>query len=193
MSEKKEDIKSEIKSIAIFIMLSLAIRSSIVQAYKIPSASMEDTLQIGDHIFVNKIAYGFRLPFMENTLFNYSTPERENIVVFTLPEDPSIDIIKRVIGLPGDEIEVKGTKLFINGAEYDDSRYALWREGGLKDFGPMKVPDGRVLLLGDNRDHSRDSRFWDDHFLPVDRIVGRAFIIWWNWSNPTERMFRVIR
>lgn len=193
MSEKKEDLKSELKSIAIFIMLALAFRASIVQAYKIPSASMEDTLQIGDHIFVNKISYGFRLPFMEKALFRYDAPKREDIVVFTLPEDPSIDIIKRVMAVPGDEVEVRGTKLFINGTEYDDSRYAIWREGGLKDFGPMKVPEGRVLLLGDNRDHSRDSRFWNDHFLEMDRIVGRAFVIWWNWSNPTGRMFRVIR
>lgn len=193
MSEKEEDFKSELKSLLVFIALALLFRASVVAAYKIPSASMEDTLLIGDHIFVNKVAYGLRLPFMEKTLFNYDLPEREDIVVFTLPEDPSIDIIKRVVGLPGDEVEVRGTKLYVNGALYDDSRYAVWRDGGIKDFGPMKVPEGRVYLMGDNRDHSRDSRFWNDHFLELDRVVGRAFLIWWNWSNPTDRMFRVIR
>ncbi|HMO18906.1 MAG TPA: signal peptidase I [Oligoflexia bacterium] len=193
MSEK-EDIKSVLKSLVFFVLLALFFRASALAAYKIPSSSMEDTLQIGDHIFVNKLSYGFRLPFMTHTILDYDLPERGDIVVFTLPENSSIDIIKRVIALPGDEIEVLGKKVFINGKEYvDDARYAIWREGGLRDFGPVIVPPDHVILLGDNRDHSRDSRFWDSPFLPRSRIVGRAFVIWWNWSKPKERMFTMIR
>lgn len=195
MSEKeKEDFWSLLKSLVFFVALALFFRASALAAYKIPSGSMEDTLKIGDHIFVNKLSYGFRLPFMENTLFNYDLPKRGDIVVFTLPDEPSTDIIKRVIGLPGDEIEVRGTSVFINGQKYvEDERYALWREGGIKDFGPSTVPPDKILLLGDNRDKSRDSRFWNDHFLDRSRIVGRAFIIWWNFSNPLDRIFRIIK
>lgn len=193
MSEK-EDVWSVIKSLIFFIGLALFFRASALAAYKIPSGSMEDTLKIGDHIFVNKLSYGFRLPFMDETLFDYSYPERGDVVVFTLPEDPSTDIIKRVIGLPGDQVEVRGMSVFINGEKYtEDEKYAVWRDGGIKDFGPMTIPPETVLLLGDNRDKSRDSRFWSNHFLDRKRIVGRAFVIWWNFSNPGDRMFRVIR
>ncbi len=192
--EKKEDIWSVLKSLAIFVLLALFLRASAFAAYKIPSSSMEDTLKIGDHLFANKLSYGFRLPFMEHTLFDYDFPERGDVVIFTLSENPSIDIIKRVIGVPGDEVEVRGRTLYLNGEPYTkDREYAIWREGGLKDFGPVVVPEDHVFLLGDNRDHSRDSRFWDTPFLERKRIVGRAFIIWWNWSKPMERMFTLIR
>jgi signal peptidase I len=98
-----------------------------------------------------------------------------------------------VIGLPGDELEVRGTKLFINGEQYtDDSRYAIWVLGGQKNFGPVKVPEGRVLLLGDNRDQSKDSRYWDDPFLELSRVKGRAFVIYWNWPSPFDRIFHII-
>ncbi len=191
--EEKEDLLSVIKSLLFFIALALVFRASVMAPYKIPSSSMEDTLKIGDHIFVNKLSYGLRLPFSTFTVFDYSTPSRGDVVVFTLPEDSSIDIIKRVIGLPGDKVEVRGKEVFVNDQLLEESNYAEWRKGGIKDFGPMVVPEGKVLLLGDNRDHSRDSRFWDDHFLDKKRIVGRAFVIWWNWSKPLERIFKVIR
>ena len=194
-AKEKEDVKSVVISLLFFIALALFFRASALAAYKIPSGSMKDTLKIGDHIFVNKLAYGFRLPFMENTLFNYSLPSREDIVVFTLPEpdDPSIDIIKRVIGLPGDTVEVRGTDLYINGEKYlDDERYAVWREGGIKNFGPVEIPEDHIFLLGDNRDKSRDARYWENPFLHKSRIVGEAFIIWWNMNNPLDRMFKVI-
>ncbi len=193
MSEK-EDIRSVLKSLVLFVLLALFLRASAFAAYKIPSSSMEDTLKIGDHIFANKLSYGFRLPFMEYTVLDYDFPERGEVIIFTLSENPSIDIIKRVIGLPGDQIELKGRTLFINGEPYEkDREYTIWKEGGVKDFGPVVVPEDHVFLLGDNRDHSRDSRFWDDPFLDRKRIVGRAFVIWWNWSKPSERMFTMIR
>lgn len=193
MSEK-EDIWSVLKSLVLFVLLALFLRASAFAAYKIPSSSMEDTLKVGDHIFANKLSYGFRLPFMEQTLFDYDFPERGEIVIFTLPENPSIDIIKRVVGVPGDKVEIRGKVLYLNDEPYEkDKEFTIWKEGGIKDFGPVVVPEGHILLFGDNRDHSRDSRFWDDPFLHHKRIVGRAFIIWWNWHKPMERIFTIIR
>ena len=190
-----------IKSLTVFIALALVLRASVVEAFKIPSSSMESTLEIGDHILVNKLSYGFRLPLIAETLYNYDSPTRGEIVVFTLPDDPrttTIDesdtnIIKRVIGLAGDTVEVKGTTVSINGELYEeDSKYTQWLHGGSKDFGPVTVPAGKVLLLGDNRDYSRDARFWEDPFLDVARIKGRAFIVYWN-SRELSRIFHVIR
>jgi signal peptidase I len=128
-------------------------------------------------------------------------PKRGDVVVFTLPDDPKspeldeseTNIIKRVIGLPGDTIEVRGTRLKINGELYEaDEEYAIWVLGGRKDFGPVVVPEGSVLLLGDNRDQSKDSRYWGDPFLEVSRIKGRAFVIYWNWPSPLKRIFHII-
>ncbi len=188
------------KSLCLFLAIAFLLRASVVEAFKIPSSSMEPTLEIGDHILVNKLSYGFRIPFRAEALLNFSEPKRGDVVVFTLPDDPGTpeidesetNIIKRVIGLPDDEIMVRGTKLFINGKVYDqDEKYAVWVFGGQKDFGPVTVPPGRVLLLGDNRDQSKDSRFWQDPFLDMKRIKGRAFVIYWNWP-PWGRIFHII-
>ncbi len=192
---------SLIKSLAVFFGIAFMLRASVVEAFKIPSSSMEPTLLIGDHILVNKLSYGFRIPFRSETVVDFRNPRRGDVVVFTLPDDPSTpevdesetNIIKRVIGLPGDEIQIDGTKLYVNGETYTkDDAYARWQEGGLKNFGPVVVPPGKVLLLGDNRDHSKDSRFWPDPFLDMARIKGRAFIIYWNWPRPWKRIFHVI-
>ncbi len=191
---------SFIKSLIIFLVIALVLRASVVEAFRIPSSSMESTLEIGDHILVNKLSYGFRVLGVDKTVYPYSTPERGDVVVFTLPDDPrttdidesDTNIIKRVIGLPGDTIEVRGTQVFVNNELYEeDSRYSRWLRGGIKDFGPTKIPEGTVLLLGDNRDYSRDSRFWENHFLDIDRIKGRAFIIYWNRLQ-LGRMFEAI-
>jgi signal peptidase I len=196
-----KDLFDSAKSLAWVIIIALCLRASVVEAFKIPSSSMEPTLQIGDHILVNKLSYGVRLLFFQKeSLYQFATPARGDIVVFTQPDDPSTpddesdtNLIKRVIGLPGDLVEVRGTNLFINGALYkDDSKYAIWQNGGTKNFGPMTVPPGKILLLGDNRDFSRDSRFWDDHFLPVERVKGRAFIIYWNGAM-LDRIFTLVR
>lgn len=182
-----------IKSLAIFFGIAFMLRASVVEAFKIPSSSMEPTLEIGDHILVNKLSYGLRAPFVAETLVGYRAPERGDVVVFTLPDDPSTNIIKRVIGLPGDRIIVRGTKLYINDKLYEkDDDYAIWILGGRRSFGPVTVPPGKVLLLGDNRDASKDSRFWDDPFLEMSRIKGRAFMIYWNWPSPFKRIFHII-
>ena len=193
------EIVSLIKSITLFLCIALLLRASVVEAFKIPSASMEHTLEIGDHILVNKLSYGLRLPFIKETISNFRLPAHGEIVVFTLPDDPATpevdesdtNIIKRVIGLPGDKIEVTGRTLKINDKPIPDE-HAQYIHGGIKNFGPVVVPDGKVLLLGDNRDASKDSRYWRDPFLDISRIKGRAFIIYWSWYS-ILRMFTILR
>ena len=191
-SRQWAEVISLIKSLAIFFGIAFMLRASVVEAFKIPSSSMEPTLEIGDHILVNKLSYGIRLPLKVETLFDFRKPKRGDVVVFTLPEDSSINIIKRVIGLPNDVVEVRGTRVYINGKLLDDDEgHAKWIKGGIHDFGPERVPTGHVLLLGDNRDQSRDSRLWDEAFLDVSRIKGRAFLIYWNLAS-LRRMFNLI-
>lgn len=188
-----------IKSIALFLCIALLLRASVVEAFKIPSASMESTLQVGDHILVNKLSYGLWLPFRKQTLTSFRSPERGEIVVFTLPDDPSTpevdesetNIIKRVIAIPGDKVELTGKTLKINDKIMPDD-HAQYIYGGVRDFGPIIVPPGKVLMLGDNRDASKDSRYWKDPFLDITRIKGRAFIIYWSWFS-ILRMFTILR
>lgn len=189
------EIVSFFKTLVIFLAIAILLRASVVEAFRIPSGSMKPTLQIGDHILVSKLSYGLRIPFKSEMIWRYSEPRRGDVVVFTKPDDPTtledeskINIIKRVIGLPGDVIEIHKTTVLINGKAYHELDYEVrWEEGGLVagNFGPARVPAGTVFLLGDNRDHSRDSRFWDDSpFLEIDRIKGKAFIIYWSWDSP---------
>ena len=196
-----KEFLSFLKSLTIFLAIALVLRASVVEAFRIPSSSMESTLTIGDHILVNKLSYGIRLPLIATTIFEFDKPGRGDIVVFTLPDDPKtpedesdMNIIKRVVGLPGDVVEVRGTNVMINGKflEHDDE-HAQWLLGGIKDFGPVRIPDHHVLLLGDNRDFSRDSRYWNDPFLDISRIKGRAFVIYWNSRWRLDRIFDVIR
>ncbi len=210
--EPKKDIIGEVvsffKTLTVFLIIAFFLRASIVEAYKIPSGSMIPTLRIGDHILVNKLSYGFRLPYgvalpfrvLDAMIWQYDSPQRGDVVVFTRPdevdtvEDESeINIIKRVIAIPGDVVEVRGATLYING-QLQNEPYARWLDNGIPegDFGPERVPANHVLLLGDNRDRSRDSRFWSYPFLEQSRIKGRAFIIYWSWDS-LGRIFNIIR
>ena len=194
------EIVGLIRSFAVFLGIAFMLRASVVEAFKIPSTSMVPTLQVHDHILVNKLSYGMRAPLLAKTVFNFREPKRGDVVVFTLPDNPATpedesdtNIIKRVIGLPGETLEVRGTKVFIDGTEYDhDREYAVWVNGGRKNFGPVTIPPGKVILLGDNRDQSKDSRYWPEPFLDVSRIKGRAFIIYWNSGLLLKRMFSII-
>ena len=164
---------------------------------------MEPTLQINDHLMINKLSYGLRLPFFQlESVLQWSVPERKDVVVFAkgIPDDPATEInertqaiIKRVIGLPGDTVEVRGTKVYINGSPLVDDQQAVWIHGGVKDFGPIEVPAGHVFLMGDNRDNSYDSRFWPEGpFLDVKKIKGRAIFLYWVWPL-SGRIFSLIR
>lgn len=178
----------------------LFIRPTIIEPFQIPSSSMVPTLQIGDRILVNKLSYGLRLPFLTNSVTEWSIPNRGDVVVFTRPDEAgtpqdesAINYIKRVIGLPGDSVEVKGNHLYINNELYPEA-YARYAKGGLLqgNFGPEKVPEGHIFLLGDNRDDSKDSRFWQEPFLDVRRVKGRAFLIYWSWDS-FDRVGTIIR
>ncbi len=183
--KKKSTIREWSEALAIAILLALFIRTFAVQAFKIPSGSMEPTLLIGDHILVNKFIYGIKIPFLRTTLIPISEPKREDIIVFIYPVDKRKDFIKRVIGLPGEEIEVIDKKVYVNGKPLSDKHGFYANKGGnpgSKDrFGPVTVPEDHFFVMGDNRDHSYDSRFWG--FVPSKSIKGRAFIIYWSWPN----------
>ncbi len=193
-------MKSLAKTIILFLVIALSLRASVVEAFKIPSSSMRPTLQEGDQILVNKLSYGLRLPFRATTVVNYREPKRGDVVVFTRPDDPrtpddesDINIIKRVIGLPGDKVEVRGEQVYLNDEPYvEDRAHAVYTRQGGKNFSARIVRDGHVFLLGDNRDESKDSRFWDDPFLEISRIKGRAFVIYWSWPPSLRRIFTVI-
>ena len=190
--KKKSTIREYAEAAAIAILLALFIRAFVVQAFKIPSGSMEPTLLVGDHILVNKFLYGVKLPFFQTTLIPISTPERGDIIVFIYPRDESKDYIKRVIGLPGDTIQTKGRQIFVNGRPFED-KYGHYDENARNPFpayGPEVVPPAHYFVMGDNRFHSADSREWG--FVPSGNIKGKAIIIYWSWPN-WDRFLHLVR
>ncbi len=192
-------IREYVEAFAVAAVLALVIRTFILQAYKIPSGSMEPTLLIGDHILVNKLAYGLRMP---DSLFGlrmeglglgsyavrFGTVHRGDVVVFVFPRDRSKDFIKRVVALASDQVEVRGTQVYINGRLAPDphARYTKTAAGSgaarvYGDFGPQVVPPNKLFVMGDNRDLSYDSRFWG--FVDMRDVEGRALIIYWSWDT----------
>ncbi|MFW6081236.1 MAG: signal peptidase I [Desulfosalsimonas sp.] len=185
---RKSRLRENIEAIVIAVLLALFIRAFVVQAFKIPSGSMEPTLQVGDHILVNKFIYGVRLPVTNTTIIPVSAPERGDIIVFEYPVEPDKDFIKRVVAVPGDVVEIRNKKVYVNGKRADDypvkhnGEKMLPASGNQRDnFGPVTVPDGGYFVLGDNRDNSYDSRFWG--FVQNSAIKGEAFIIYWSWDK----------
>ena len=184
----KSVVREYIEAIGIALIAALFIRTFIVQAFKIPSGSMLPTLQIGDHILVNKLAYGIRMPFLERYAVRFGNPRGGDVVVFVYPVDRSKDFIKRVIGVEGDRVEIRNKKVFINGKPIEDP-YASFRDanGGstgvhLRDhYGPRSVPKDHIFVMGDNRDRSYDSRFWG--FVNLKDVKGKAFVVYWSWDG----------
>ncbi|OGT65688.1 MAG: signal peptidase I [Gammaproteobacteria bacterium RIFCSPLOWO2_01_FULL_47_190] len=197
------------KSFFPIFLFVLILRSFIAEPFRIPSASMMPTLLIGDFILVNKYDYGIRLPVLNTLVYRNKTPERGDIIVFRYPEDPSIPYIKRVVGLPGDHITYYDKTLFINGkpVEQEDlGKYVAMGSGKMMDGASLRlenlesvtheilvdlerysrdvegiVPENHYFVLGDNRDNSKDSRYWG--FVPDNNLIGRAFLIWMNWDT----------
>ena len=174
--KKKSIIREYAEAIIIAILLALIIRTFVIQAFKIPSGSMIPTLLIGDHILVNKFIYWFE------------DPERGDIAVFKYPQDPKRDFIKRVVGLPGEKLEIRNKVVYINGEPLDEA-YTIFTDN-LKQsrvmsqrdtFGPVVIPENSYFMMGDNRDNSADSRFWG--FLDKNMFKGKAFIIYWSWRS----------
>ena len=186
--KRKSTIREYIEAILIALLLALFIRTFVVQAFKIPSGSMLNTLLIGDHILVNKFIYGIKDPFSGNTWIPVKKPERGDIVVFKYPLNPSQDYIKRVVGTEGDQIEIKNKKVYVNGEPQDDS-YAIFLDSKIRPAGELgrdnmelkTVPANSLFVMGDNRDNSYDSRFWN--FVDLKAVKGKAFIFYWSWDK----------
>ena len=190
--KKKSVFREYAEAAAIAVILALFIRTFVVQAFKIPSGSMIPTLLVGDHILVNKFIYGVKIPFVNKTLIPIGSPQRDDVIVFIYPVDKSKDFIKRVIGLPGETLEIKDTKIYINGEVFEDTHgdFKDSRRHFAKDnYGPVTVPEGHLFAMGDNRDNSHDSRFWGT--VPLESVKGKALIIYWSWPH-LKRFLHVI-
>ena len=200
---KKPWYREYSEALLVAAILALIIRAFIVQAYKIPSGSMEDTLLIGDHLLVCKFIYGTHIPFTDGKILKFDEPERGDIIVFEFPEDADKswwkrrDFIKRVIGVPGDQVEVRNKRVYVNGTPYIIEQEVHKEPGTIypgtmpemqdrRDFMPaVVVPEGKYFVMGDNRDRSYDSRFWG--FVDENQIKGQAFIKYWSWDRETFR------
>ena len=189
---KKSTIREYFESIVIAVILALFVRTWVVQAFKIPTGSMENNLLIGDHLLVNKFVFGPHGP--EGAVLPTRDVRRGDIVVFKYPEEPQRDFIKRVIGLPGETIELRNKKVLVDGKAIDEPYVhfleASHETGEITSFdvreryGPVKVPDGQYFVMGDNRDNSQDSRYWG--FLPRHYIKGKALMIYWSYESGRE-------
>lgn len=188
MTKPKSKVQEYAEAIIIAILIAFFIRTFVIQAFKIPSGSMKPTLQIGDHLLVNKFIYGVKVPYMRNTIIPLQDPKRGDVVVFIYPEDRSKDFIKRVIGVAGDTIEIRNKKIFLNSLPYQDTHGVYVDDfiipGAVQprdNFGPVTVPPGKIFTMGDNRDQSYDSRFWG--FVDLKDVMGKAIIIYWSWNK----------
>lgn len=196
---QKSAFREYVEAFGVALILAIIIRTFFIQAYKIPSGSMEPTLLIGDHILVNKLIYGLRLP---DSIFGLKIPgvpwgqyvfglepvHRGDVVVFVFPPDPTKDFIKRVIGVAGDTVQVKNGIVFLNGKQMDDphAHFEVTPQdrspmSPRDNFGPVTVPPNKLLMMGDNRDRSYDSRFWG--FVDTNEVEGRAILIYWSWDG----------
>jgi signal peptidase I len=219
-TRKKGFYKNYVEPIAVALLAALILRAFVIQAFRIPTGSMKDTLLVGDFLLVNKFIYGAqspeRIPIINAKLPSFrlpalKKPERGEVIVFKYPLDPTMDYIKRCMGLPGDTIELKDGIVYINGQVEGERKfvkkafdismgtyvnyYQITTPAGLKytirnfadrepryaNFGPVVVPPNSLFMMGDNRDNSQDSREWG--FMPMKNIVGRALVIYWSWDK----------
>jgi len=203
-SQTKKSIWREYtEAIIIAMILAFTIRVFFVQAFKIPSGSMIPSLQIGDHILVNKMSYGIQLPqdcefdisfppmtcYSTNLLIEFDNPDRGDVIVFRYPEDEKKDFIKRIVGIPGDTIRIRNKIVYVNGKQLDDTAWTQRTDPGTyfggniprDNLDPITVPPDSYFVMGDNRDHSLDSRFWG--YVQKHKIKGRAFLVYWSWKG----------
>ncbi len=190
----KSTLREYFESIVIAVILALFVRTWVVQAFKIPTGSMENNLLVGDHLLVNKFTYAPTAGALDRALLPVNTIHRGDVVVFKYPEDPERDFIKRVIGLPGETLEVREKKVYINGKPLDEPYVHFLQPAGTygefaafdvrERYGPVTVPEGHYFMMGDNRDNSQDSRYWG--FLPREYVKGKALIVYWSFDTQGE-------
>jgi len=191
---QKSTVREYFESIVVAVILALFVRTFVFQAFKIPTGSMKPNLLVGDHLIVNKFIFAPTASSLESTLLPMRPIRRGDIVVFKFPEEPERDFIKRVIGLPGETLELRNQTVLINGEPLVEpyASYlfppAVEGQGESLDlrrkYGPVTVPAGHYFMMGDNRDDSQDSRFWG--FLPQSYVKGRALFIYWSFDTPDD-------
>ena len=203
MAAKSRSIIREYVEAALWaLVLTLFLRAFVIQAFRIPSASMQDTLLIGDFLFVNKFEYGPKIPFTHVRLPGLREPRRGDVIVFQFPQDPSKDFIKRCVATSGQTIEIRDKQVSVDGVPLHEP-YAIHTDPSVRpsgydyrdNFGPFTVPRGELFMMGDNRDNSNDSRYWGP--LKMDHVKGRAMFLYWSWNGDENwprwnRIFRII-
>ena len=202
-SQKTRSIIREYVDAALWaLVLTLFLRAFVIQAFRIPSASMQDTLLIGDFLFVNKFEYGPKIPFTHVRLPGLRAPRRGDVIVFQFPQDPSKDFIKRCIATGGQTLSIKDKQVSVDGVPLREP-YAIHTDPTVRpagyeyrdNFGPYTVPRGDLFMMGDNRDNSNDSRYWGP--LDLDLVKGRAMFLYWSWDGEKNwprwnRIFQII-
>ena len=187
-SKKKSVFREYAEALLWALGLALIIRTLFLQAFTIPSGSMLQTVQIGDYLLVNKLAYGLKVPFTDHYVWRGDDPQIGDIIVFKYPKDTSIDYIKRVVGVPGDVVEMRNKQFYRNGQPVKEDYIRIDEPGSIQprrdNWGPVTVPAGKYFMMGDNRDNSLDSRFWG--FVDRDAIVAKAWRIYWSWGHKKE-------
>ena len=189
MASKSRSVVREYVEAALWaLVLTLFLRAFVIQAFRIPSESMRDTLLVGDFLFVNKFEYGPKIPFTSVRLPGVRKPQRGDVIVFQFPQDPSKDFIKRCVATPGETVEIHDKQVLVNGEPLREP-YVIHTDPEVRpagfdyrdNFGPYTVQPGELFMMGDNRDNSNDSRFWGA--LQMDLVKGRAMFLYWSWDG----------
>lgn len=200
---QKSLLREYIDTAVYAVVLTLLLRVFVVQAFRIPSGSMLETLQIGDFLFVNKFEYGAKIPFTNWRLPGFGKPAPGHVIVFQYPQDPRKDYIKRCVAVGGQTVEIRDKDLFVDGVERNEP-YAKHGDPQIRpsefdprdNFGPSSIPENALFMMGDNRDFSSDSRYWGT--VDFDLVKGRAMFIYWSWDREENwprfnRLFKPIR
>jgi signal peptidase I len=181
---RKSTVREYFESLVITAIIALFATTFVVQAFKIPTGSMESNLLIGDHLLVNKFVYGLHSGILSKIL-PYKSPKRGDVIVFKYPNNPEVAYVKRLMGMPGDKVEMIGHTVYINGQPLkEDYTQYISPESIGETYGPYNVPPDHYFAMGDNRDNSQDSRFWG--FVPRDYLLGKALVIYWSYETPRD-------
>jgi signal peptidase I len=197
MEKQKKVIKEYLQPIVIAVLVAIFVRTFVVQAFRIPSGSMEPTLLVGDYILVNKFIYGIVIPYTHIRLFPYHKPHRGDVVVFIYPVNPAQDFVKRVIGTEGEKVQIIQNRIYVNDRLISDPwghftyKWPAEYLQMMENFGPVVVPKDSLFVLGDNRENSDDSRFWG--FVPLHDVLGKSFIVYFSWNKGAADLWDKVR